>query len=239
MKLRAIPLLLIAAMAFAIPARATTAYELLFAFIGFDYQDPNTVLPPSLNHDDYLAVGEGYNVVGFVTQFGPLLLPYVDTGTYEYTNNINGLTVATHNYTAGFFEATFNNGTGRASYYADSKTTGTPGTYGVNPPNATSPSTFTDGTLRLTGSVNNFVLDINFNVSPANGSFSGDMTLDGGPDLVYVPVGDRAGWTIGATAGQVNPSVPTGYDNQVTGQCQTLVTPTEHKTWGAIKALYR
>jgi hypothetical protein len=176
--------------------------------------------------------------VGFVTQFGPLLSPYVDTGTYEYTNTLTNFSVVTHSFFSGFLEATFANG-GRASYYADSKVSGTPATYGTNPPNATSPSTFTDGSLRLTGNVDNFVLDINFNVSPATGTFSGDMTLDGGADLVYVPAGQRSGWTLGGTAGPVNPSVPAGYDNQVTGECKVLVTPTTHKTWGAIKSLYR
>ena len=85
MKLKAILLLLSAAVVFAVPARATTTYELLFAFTGFDYQDPNTVLGPTLDHSDYLAVGEGYKVVGFVTEFGPSLSPYVSSSN-EYTN---------------------------------------------------------------------------------------------------------------------------------------------------------
>jgi hypothetical protein len=238
MRLRAILLFLTAAVVFAVPARATTSYELLFAFTGFDYQDPNTVLGPTLDHSDYLAVGEGYKVVGFVTQFGPLLTPYVDTANNEYTNHIFNMTVVTHQYFGGFFEADFANG-GRARYYSDPLSGGTHGTYGTNPPNATSPSTFIDGSMRLGGNVDNFILDINFNVSPATGSFQGNMTLDEGPDLVYVPPGERTGWTLGGTAGQVNPSIPAGYDNQVTGECKILVVPTAHKTWGAIKALYR
>ncbi|MGH7740598.1 MAG: hypothetical protein ACRENS_01100 [Candidatus Eiseniibacteriota bacterium] len=238
MKLKAILLLLTAAVAFAIPARATTTYDLLFAFTGFDYQNPNTVLGPTVDHSDYLAVSEGYNVVGFVTQFGPLLTPYIDTGTYQYTNTIDALTVVTHTYFGGFLEATFANG-GRASYYADALSGGTAADYGVNPPNATSPSTFTDGSLRLTGSVDNFIFDLDYTVNPISGTFSGNMTLDGGADLIYVPVSQRSGWTLGGTAGQVNPTIPAGYDNQVTGECKVLVTPTTHVTWGAIKALYR
>jgi hypothetical protein len=238
MRLKAILLLLTAAVVFAVPASATTTYDLLFAFTGFDYQSPNTVLGPTVDHSDYLAVGEGYNVVGFVTQFGPLLSPYVDTSTYQYTNQLYNFTVVTHLYFGGFLEADFANG-GRASYYADPLSSGTAATYGTNPPNATSPSTFDDGSLRLTGNVDGFVLDINYNVSPATGTFSGNMTLDGGADLIYVPVSQRSGWTLGGTAGQVNPSVPAGYDNQVTGECKVLVTPATHKTWGEIKALYR
>ena len=237
MKLKAILLLLCAAVAFAVPARATTTYDLLFAFTGFDYQDPNTVLGPTLDHSDYLAVGEGYNVVGFVTAFGPLLSPYVDSSN-EYTNQIFNLAVASHFYLGGFFEADFANG-GRARYFADPISGGTHADYGVNPPNATSPSTFNDGSMRLGGNIDAFVLTINFNVSPANGSFQGNMTVDEGPDLIYVPVPQRAGWTIGGTAGQVNPTMPAGYDNQVTGECKVQSVPTTHKTWGALKALYR
>jgi hypothetical protein len=238
MRLKAILLFLSAAVVFAVPARATTTYELLFAFTGFDYQDPNTVLGPTLDHSDYLAVGEGYKVDGFVTQFGPLLTPYVDPSTYQYTNHLFNLTVATHSYFAGFFEADFANG-GRARYYADPLSGGTAADYGINPPNATSPSTFIDGSMRLGGNIDNFILTINFNVSPATGSFSGNMSLDEGPDLIYVPVPERSGWTIGGTAGPPNPSVPTGYDNQVTGECKIVAVPTSHATWGAIKALYR
>jgi len=236
MKLKAILLLLSAAVAFAVPARATTTYELLFAFTGFDYQDPNTVLGPTLDHSDYLAVGEGYKVVGFVTQFGPSLSPYVSSSN-EYTNHIFNMTVATHSYFAGFFEADFSNG-GRSRYYGDPISGGTHGDYGVNPPNATSPSTFIDGSMRLGGSVDNFKLVINFNATPATGTFSGDMTLDEGPDLIYFPT-NKSGWTLGGTAGQPNATIPAGYDNQVTGECKLLVTPTTHRTWGAIKALYR
>lgn len=244
MKLKAILLLLIAAVAFAIPAQAQP-YELLFAFTGFDYQDPNTVNTPLPNHGDYLAVGEGYKVVGFVTQFGPLLAPYSNTGVYQYTNYLSNFTVTAQSFFGGFFQADFANG-GRARYYRDPLSTGTAATYGTNPPNATSPSTFIDGDaldpllgLELGGSVDAFILAINFNVSPATGTFQGNMTIDEGQELIYVPVPQRTGWTLGGTAGPLNPSVPAGYDNQVTGECKILSVPTTHTTWGSIKALYR
>lgn len=232
MRLKAILLLLIAAAAFAAPASATTNYNLLFAFTGFDYENPN----PSTGV--YLDLGEGYNEVGFVTQFGGYLTPYINTSTTEYTNSITGLTVIARFFSGGFLECDFANG-GRARYYEDSKSTGTPAVYGINPPNATSPSTFVDGTVGLGGSVDNFILDINYNTSPVSGTFQGTMTLDEGSELIYIPAGSRSGWTLGGTAGEPNPTVPAGYVNQVTGQCQVQVTPTEHKTWGAIKALYR
>ncbi len=233
MKLKALLLLFAAAMVFAVPARAQT-YQILFAFTGFDYQDPNTV--PGPNPDPgYLAVGEGYNIVSFVTSFGPLLSPYVDPSLYEYTHFLTGMTVKAHSYFAGFLEADFNDG-GRSRYYRDPKLGGTAADYGVNPPNATSPSTFTDGSLRLGGRVDGGILTYNFNTS--SGNLSATMTLDEGPDLVYIPPGSETGWTLAGTFGPPNP-IPTGYDNQVVGECEVLVTPVTHKTWGAVKALYR
>ena len=161
MKFKALLLLFAAGIALSAPARAQT-YETLFAFTGFDYHDPNTNHVPDPNHADYLAVGEGYKVVGFVTQFGPLLTPWVNQVLYEYTNHLFNLTVTTHGYFGGFLQANFANG-GRGRYYRDPFSGGTPATYGTNPPNASSPSTFIDGSMRVGGSVDNFVLTYNYN----------------------------------------------------------------------------
>ena len=55
--------------------------------------------------------------------------------------------------------------------------------------------------------------------------------------------GQRAGWVLGGINNHgfpSNPSVPAGYDHQVEGECRIPgKTPTTHKTWGAVKALYR
>jgi len=236
MQRKALLLLLTAIMAFAVPAYAQT-YELLFAFTGFDYQDPNPVsIVDPINHTDYLAVAEGYKLVGFVTQFGPLLTPWVDPTLYEYTNHIFNETVSSHTYGFGFLEAKFIDG-GRSRYYRDPLLGGTHGTYGTFPPNATSPSTFIDGSMRLGGGIYSSSITYNFNTN--QGNFSGQMNLDEGPDLIYIPAGQQSGWTLAGQAGRPNPTVPNGYDNQVTGECKILSTPVTHKTWGAVKALYR
>jgi hypothetical protein len=229
MKRKALLLIFTAVMAFAIPARA--ADILLFAFTGFDYQDPNT------NAGTYLDVGEGYHTIGFVTSFGPDLTPYVDESVNEYTVFTQGLTVSAHNQFGTFLVVNFANG-GRGRYYQDPISGGTHGTYGTNPPNATAPSTFTDGSMRLGGAIDNGVLTYDFSLG--QGNFNGDMTLDEGPDLIYIPTGRRAGWTFHGLAGAPNPTIPTGYDHQVQGECQIPdSTPTSHKTWGALKSLYR
>jgi hypothetical protein len=79
-----------------------------------------------------------------------------------------------------------------------------------------------------------------YNFTTNQGSFSGNMTLDGGPDLIYVPPSQRAGWVLGGLLGPPNPTIPTGYDHQVDGECRIPdKTPASHRTWGALKALYR
>ena len=211
--------------------------ELLFSFTGFDYQDPNF-------SGTYLDLGEGYKVVGFMTSSGPLLASYVDFSSFEYTVYIRDLTVTARFFTFPNLTVFFANN-GRGSYYADNfPPIGTAATYGTNPPNATAPSTFIDGNgpgpvgERITGDVDNFVLIYDFATS--QGSFAGNMTLDGGADLIYVPPAQRMGWTLGGLLGPPNATIPLGYDHQVDGECRIPgKTPAVHHTWGAIKALYR
>jgi len=233
MKRKALLLIFTAALAFASRAHAD---QLLFGFTGFDYQDPN----PS---STYLDLGEGYNVLGFVTSVGPLLDPYFDSSVNEYTIQIHNLSVNARFFTFPNLTVTFTNG-GRASYFADPHSGGTPANYGINPPNATAPSTFIDGSMRITGSVDNFVLTYNFTTN--QGNFAGNMTVDGGADAIYVPADVRSGWILGGLAGNglsgpPNVPVPTGYDHQVSGECRhpDATTTTSHATWGAVKALYR
>jgi len=231
MKRKALLLIFTAVLAFAVPARA--ADILLFAFTGFDYQDPNS------DPVEYLNVGEGYHVVGFVTSFGPDLTPYVDTDTYEYTVYTENLRVASHLFYGTLLVVDFSNG-GRGHYFRDLIGGGTHGDYGSNPPNATSPSTFIDGSLRLGGSINSLNLTYDFDPNINTGQFAGQMNLDEGPDLIYIPANRRNGWTFAGLAGRPNNTVPPGYDNQVQGECRIPAsTPTSHKTWGAMKALYR
>jgi len=227
MKRAALLLLLASLVAFASSAAAD---QLLFSFTGFDYENPNI-------SGTYLDLGEGYNVVGFMTSAGPLLNPYVDTSTYEYTFYLRNLSVIARFFTSPNLTVEFANN-GRGSYYADALSGGTAATYGTNPPNATAPSTFIDGSERITGEVDNFVLVYNFSTN--QGSFGGNMTIDGGADVIYVPAAQRAGWTLGGLLGQPNPTIPAGYNHQADGECDIPDPTAAHSaTWGAIKSLYR
>jgi hypothetical protein len=234
----AFTLLCSALLSIAGPAFATgNPDDLLISFTGFDFESPN----PSAA---YLDVGEGYELVGLVTGAGPLLAPYIDLSAYEYTIYLRDLTVSARSFAFPNLTVTFTNN-GSCSYYADNFPVdgGTAATYGTNPPNATAPSSFIDRTLapstgeRVTGDVDNFVLVYDFSTN--QGSFSGTMTLDGGPDLIYVPPSQRAGWTL-QLAGQTNPAIPAGYDHQADGACWVPgKTPAAHRTWGSLQALYR
>ena len=229
MKRKALLLIFTAAIALAAPALASDVF--LVGFTGFDYEDANN------DAVNYLAVGDGYKALGFVTSFGTYLEPYVDPSTFEYTFYNYGLTVQTRSFIGGVLEVTFNNG-GRGRYYSDPLSGGTAATYGVNPPNATAPSTFIDGTVELGGSIDDFALVYDFNAN--QGNFVGQMNLDEGSELIYIPSGQRNGWHLGGLAGRPNNSIPTGYGNQLEGECRIPgETAAKNTSWGVIKSLYR
>jgi hypothetical protein len=226
-------LLLLLLSTLAVPAFAQTDVFLL-GFTGFDYQDPN----PDPN--TYLAVGEGYKALGFVTSFGPVGSPLsgsVDMTANQYTFYYYDLTVQASFFDGTSLEVRFAN-PGRARFYEDSRSVGTSGDYGQYPPNATAPATFTDGTMILGGRIDDFILSYDYGIN--QGSFVGQLRFDEGSMLSLIPAGQRGGWTIAGLVGPPNPTVPKGYDHQISGECHIPgPTPAQHRTWGAIKALYR
>jgi len=240
MKRRTLLLLLTAALAFAVPARAD---QFLLGFTGYDYEDPSNVgAPGDGSPPAYLNLGEGYRMIGFVESFGPMLQPYTDNSVFEYTIDMYGLIVIARAYTPPNLEVVC--APGRVRYFQDSRSGGTPATYGVNPPNATAPSTFDDGSLLLGGAVTGF--DLTYDYSINQGDFSGNANLDEGSALIYIDPSVRNGWILGGLSGHeltgfpLNPNVPPGYNHQVNGECRRPdPTPAHSATWGAIKSLYR
>jgi len=106
--------------------------------------------------------------------------------------------------------------------------------YGVNPPNATSPSTFTDGfSTYLDATFDDFTLT--FNVATFTGSFVGGLTFTGGD--VFPLLDDPTGWTFGANIAGFSPE---GYNLELNGEV-FLQGPSsvDASTWGSIKSLYR
>ena len=227
---RFVLLLLLALSMIAVPALAATDVFLL-GFAGYDYESPNTV------PGTYLALGEGYSTLGFVTSFGEYLAPQVNNTTNEYTYRYYDLTVQGYYFDNDYLEVAFAN-PGRGRFFEDSRATGTPAVYGSNPPSTSAPSTFIDGTLILGGQIDN--LTLTYDYVQNQGGFVGNLLLDEGTLLAQIPVTQRAGWTLSGLAGRPNPSVPVGYDHQIAGECRIPgAVPAAHRTWGALKALYR
>lgn len=236
MKRRAL-LLLLAAVTFAAPAHAQT--QTLFGFTGFDYvtaPGPGGVRVRPAASPNFLAVADQYHAVGFITSFSPLIVG-TDMGANEYTFHLYDAVVATSTLFGNVLEVSFQDNA-RVRAWEDSRTTGTAAVYGVNPPNATSPGTFEDGTLALGADVDQLVLVYDYDTN--QGNFLGNATLDEGALLGQIPSGQQGGWIMSGLAGRPNATVPDGYVNQLSGE---LVIPSATNSrkgsWGSIKALYR
>ena len=86
--------------------------------------------------------------------------------------------------------------------------------WGINPPNATSLSTFEDGTQLLIGGFTQFVMfyDTEFQI----GAFSGLINFTNGPDLVNLP--SPNGMIFAGTIGPaLDPNIPDGYALEIVG----------------------
>lgn len=218
--------LLVAAFALLAYAPVTQAQTLLFDYVGFDYQTPSNV--------PFGDPGTSYTGVGTVPfLFAPLTS---DTNNNEYTYVMSGLVPSGFPQVFGQFKI-INYTAGTITLYEDAKLGGTTADFGVNPPNPTVPSTFTDGTPILVGSLTNFqfVLD----TASGTGSFEAVFTVTGGAQLANFPLNQRKGWTFsGATVNALN--IPQGYAHQVDGQTFLDAPVSARKTsWGRLKAGYR
>jgi hypothetical protein len=124
---------------------------------------------------------------------------------------------------------------GRISIYEDPSQNADSG---VNPPNATAPGTFQDGTLYLSGTF--AVLRLWWDPSAGMGNFSGNITFDSGSHLAEADPANHGGWTFGGTTSNVLAAIPTGYHQAWDGEIflTPLPVPVEAVTWGGIKDLY-
>jgi len=205
----------------AIPATSSAQGEVLFSLTGLDYEtglnggaDPTPAV--------YLQTGDFYEAIGLVSTFGDRLAVWTDPSVNQYSFFLSGLQVTTRTFFAGVLSCTFDNDA-RIRLYSDPVAGGTPADYGVNPRNATVPSSFTDGLVILGGRVD--ASSLIFNQNSNQGSFEGTVTWDEGTLLDFIQPAWRSGWTLalGLDAG----TTP-GYDNEIQGDCgssTTAVTP--------------
>ena len=206
------------------PARADS---LLFDYVGFDYEFPNP------DPATFGEPGSGYVGLGTVPSLFPPIV--ANTTLNEYTMVIQGLTPASTT-PAGTFNI-INYTAGTLTIYEDSKATGTHADFTPNPPSATVPATFADGTPILVGALTGFQFIID--TVNGNGSFEADLEITGGSQILNFPLNQRMGWTFsGSTSNALN--IPPGYAHQLDGQA-FLNAPTAARrvTWGRLKAGYR
>jgi len=191
--------------------------------------EPNFVAP----HNS--VAGNVLTIVGKITLpfNAPLTgLNPVD-GSTEYTFVFDQLTsqgtqdlgpVRRTNYTGGVW-----------AIYAD----GTPDrNFGVGPlPNATSPSTFSDGSVVLSGTFNNF-----YTVSNElnnGGNYNADILVTGGSALGFMQTDNSlCGYLIGVW-NRTPGSFPAGYIRSADGKMDFFgcPVPVENSTWSRIKGL--
>ena len=195
------------------------------------------------------APGSVLSAVGIVNDFlGPLSAIDPNTPGTEYTYYLTGLTTAlgtqvTVGPTLSVYQTVYTGGT--IEIWQDSPRDAA---FGTNPPNATVPSSFTDGSLFLSGTVPTFTVTVtrlNATGAYVNGSAdSGDPPnglWTGGSALAQVSAGGNpcpfrltGGWNMRTS------DVLTGYsalfDGKIDLNCPTAALP---KTWGKIKSNYR
>jgi hypothetical protein len=112
--------------------------------------------------------------------------------------------------------------------------------YGINPPNGTAPSTFTDGSLLLSGFLTSFVLY--FDTVHGVGSYEGYVTWTGGSALGAINGIQNDGFTFGGVLSDAAASgtVPDGYDLQADGVIEVyVIVGVEKSTWSGVKSLYQ
>lgn len=206
---------------------AAGAAQLLFDYVGYDYESPNP------DPGQFGELGSGYVSLGEVpVLYAPLVF---NTVANEYTYVMSGLTAVNRQVVGPFVIIDYAGGA--LDVYEDDRTLGTAYDFGVNPPNATAPPTFVDGTHYLGGALTNFRLV--FNTIDNSGSFEANYQVVGGSQLVNVPLNRRTGWTFaGVTSNEIN--MPQGYAHQVDGQVLVEeVVPAKDTSWGKLKANYR
>jgi hypothetical protein len=106
--------------------------------------------------------------------------------------------------------------------------------YGINPPNGTVPSTFTDGTLLLSANFTSFAISID---PFGNGSYGGAADGTGG-ELITSCTGCIYTWG-GSFTVDAGAQLPEGYDIQMDGILDIdSAVPAPTQAWGALKAKY-
>jgi hypothetical protein len=176
--------------------------------------------------------GDNFFVVGFIDG--------VDTNVLTWNPAVNEYTIYLTDFESqgqtdeggGLLHVYYDNG--RVVMYEDPANNADFGS--GTPPNATSPFTFVDGTIYLSGTFNLF--QMYYSSSIQLGSYDGYFDFVGGTHLSELGL-DTQGYTFAGTEGPSMGPVPPGYDLWIDGQITQVATPAQSKTWGGIKSQYR
>ncbi len=147
----------------------------------------------------------------------------VDFAAEEMTGYITGLVAdAPQDGGEGVLLVTFSGG--RIDFYRDPSRDHD---FSAGPPNATVPSTFTNGTLCLGGPLTSFALF--FDSETTTGAYEGTVTFDEGSCLETLHASRAEGFTFGGVVSREAPgqSLPDGYAMSVDGflQAQKVAAP--------------
>lgn len=156
----------------------------------------------------------------------------VDLATEEVTYYVYGLTsmgASADDPSTGY--TTYYYSGGMLEVYRDAAMNAA---YGINPPNGTAPSTFTDGTLLLKGAFTSFAITFN----PFGGASYGGSADGLAGELITSCVGCIYSWG-GTYTADVGAQIPEGYDMQLDGILQIdSAVPSPSTDWGTIKSQF-
>jgi hypothetical protein len=195
------------------------------------------------------AAGSQLNVVGIISLW---CTPFADLNandpnteyTFLFTNLTSAGTVVSVNGPTTNYDTNYGNGS-FAIYAGSPRNAPTAGSMPINPPNATVPANFTDGTLILNGTLTNFTTGISRTLAgPPNGSFRTNYNFTGpaagtyylrvqgtGPGLI------QGNWCV--VLESAGGCVPQGYSAHPNGKFDVPPTANRMGTWGTLKQLYR
>lgn len=190
----------------------------LIDFVGYSYE--SGAFPPS-------NPGDQLNLVARVDGLTPPLT--WDPMAYQYTIHLSNLvSQGTQQPDPSNIVVTYAGGA--FGLYEDSSFNADPG---VNPPNASSPGSYIDGTFYLGGQLTAFT--IFYNTQFNSGAFEADVTFVNGAHF-----GELGPQTTGYTFGGVFTfGRPTGYDLQWDGQILLDPVAVEATTWGQVKMTFQ
>lgn len=202
---------------------------------------------PAASWGNLRQVGSSLDVVGRLNKNAAPAQPIAwNAGaTVEYTIHMSGMVLDAYLQGSGAGNDSSRYGAGGTINIYE----GTPvnSALGTNPPNATSPSTFTDGTLILTGTINDLFVTLKdaAGTNPdSTGTVRGDVTFTGGTKYGELVANCRAdGWTFNtAVSTQFSGTLPAGYNLRWSSELLKNTCPvvsTEPSTWGAVKGLFQ